>query len=89
MDNGRSEWPRGLTRRSAAARLLEMPEGMDVCVLRVLCVVRSLCEGLITRPEKFYRVWGVVVWDIETSKMRRPWSALGRSATGRITRTEH
>jgi hypothetical protein len=35
-------------------------EGMDVCVL-CLCVVlscvgRGLCDGLITRPEEFYRV---------------------------------
>ena len=41
----RSQWPRGLRRRSAAARLLRSwvripPGGMDVCLLSVLCVVR-------------------------------------------------
>ena len=41
----RSQWPRGLRRRSAAARLLRswvrIPSGgMDVCLLWVLCVVR-------------------------------------------------
>jgi len=42
----RSQWPRGLRRRSAAARLLRSwvrfpPEGgMDICLLWVLCVVR-------------------------------------------------
>jgi hypothetical protein len=33
--------------------------GMDVCLL---CVVRCLCDGLITRPQEFYRVWCVWVW---------------------------
>ena len=41
---------------------------------------RGLCNGLITRPEESYRVWCVVVCDQETSRMRRPWPALGRSA---------
>ena len=41
----RSQWPRGLRRRSAAARLLRLwvrisPGGMEVCLLWVLCVVR-------------------------------------------------
>jgi hypothetical protein len=40
--------------------------GMDVCPLRVLCVLsgRGLCNELITRPEKSYRLWRVVVWDL-------------------------
>jgi len=42
---------------------------------------RGLCDELITRPEESYRLWCVVVCDLETSKMRRPWPALGRSAT--------
>ena len=41
--------------------------GMDVCLLRVLCVVRTLCVGLIILPEESYRLWGVVVCDLETS----------------------
>jgi len=38
---------------------------------------------LMTRPEESYRLWCVVVCDLETSRMRRPWPALGRSATGK------
>jgi len=40
--------------------------GMDVC--RECCVLsrRSLCDGLITRPEGSYRVWCVVEYDLET-----------------------
>jgi len=44
---------------------------------------RGLCDELITRPEESYRLWCVVVCDLETSRMRRPWPALGRSAIGR------
>jgi len=29
---------------------------------------RSLCDELITRPEESYRLWRVVVYDLETSK---------------------
>jgi len=43
---------------------------------------RGLCEELITRPEKSYRLWCVVVCDLEISRMRRSWPALGRRATG-------
>jgi hypothetical protein len=47
---------------------------MDVCLLWVLCVLsgRGLCDELITRPEESYRLWCVVVCDLETSWMRRP-----------------
>jgi hypothetical protein len=38
---------------------------------------RGLCEELITRPKESYRVWCVVVCNLETSRMRRPWPALG------------
>jgi len=34
---------------------------------------RGLCDGLITRPEESYRLWCVVVCDLETSMMMRPW----------------
>jgi hypothetical protein len=34
---------------------------------------RVLCDELITRPEESYRLWCVVVCDLETSWMRRPW----------------
>jgi len=35
----------------------------DCCVLSG----RGLCDGMITRPEEFYRLWRVVVCDQETS----------------------
>jgi hypothetical protein len=41
---------------------------------------RGLCDELITCPEESYRLWCVVVCDLETSWMRRPWPALGRRA---------
>jgi len=41
---------------------------------------RCLCDELITHPEESYRLWCVVVCDLETSRMRRPWPTLGRSA---------
>jgi len=46
------------------------------------CVLsgRGLCDELITRSEESYRLRCVVVCDLETSKMRRPWPALGSSA---------
>jgi hypothetical protein len=47
------------------------------------CVLSGwgLCDELITGPEESYRLWCNVVCDLETSRMRRPWPALGRSAT--------
>ena len=47
---------------------------------------RGLCDELITRPEESYRLCCVVVCDLETSRMRRSWPALGRSATGKNIR---
>jgi len=46
------------------------------------CVLsgRGLCDGPFTRPEESYRLWCVVVCDLETSRMRRPWPAFDRSA---------
>jgi len=48
-------------------------------VLCVCCVLsgRGVCDGLITRPEESYRLWCVVVLDLETSIMRRPWPPRG------------
>ena len=69
-------WPRGLRRRSSAARLLRLrvripPGGMDVCCECCVLSGRGLCDGLITRPEESCRLWRVVVCDQETSKTRR------------------
>jgi len=38
---------------------------------------RGLCDGMIFHPEKPYRMWRVVVCDLETSKMRRLKPATG------------
>ena len=48
---------------------------MDVCLLWVLCVLsgRGLCDELITRSEESYRLWCVVMCDLETSWIRRSW----------------
>jgi hypothetical protein len=32
---------------------------------------RGFCDGLITRPEESYRLWCVIVCDLETSRLRR------------------
>jgi hypothetical protein len=83
----RSQWPRGLRRRSVAARLLRswfrIPPAARRFVCCECCVLSGigLCDELITHPEESYQMWCVVVCDLETSRMRRPWSALGRSAT--------
>ena len=86
----RSQWPRGLRSRPAAARLLRswvrIPPRAWMFVCCEYCVLsgRGLCDELIIRPEESYRLWCVVVCDLETSRMRRPWPALGCSATGEI-----
>jgi len=68
-----SQWPRGLRRRSAAARLLRLrvriPPGMWMSVYCECCVSsgRDLCVGLITSPEESHRLRCVVMCDLETS----------------------
>jgi len=56
---------------------------MFVCCECCVLSGRGLCDELITRPEESYRLWCVAVCDLETSRMRRPWLALGRSATAK------
>jgi len=46
---------------------------------------RGLCDELITRPEESYRLWCVIVCNLKTSRMSRPWPALGRSARKKNT----
>ena len=52
----RSQWPRGLRRRTEAARLLRLwvriPPGAWMFVYGEFCVLsgKGLCDGLITRP---------------------------------------
>jgi len=87
--NSRSQWPRCLRRRSAAAHLLRLwfrilPVSWKfVCCECCVLSGRCLCGELITRPEESYRPLCFVVCDLEASRMRRPWSALDRSATGK------
>ena len=87
----RSQWPRVLRRRSAAARLLglwvRIPPGAWIFVCCECCVLsgRGLCDDLITHPEESYRMWCVVVYDLETSWMRRPWSTGGCRAKNKQT----
>ena len=82
----RSQWSRGLRRRSAATRLLrswvQIPLAAWIFVCCECCVLsgRRLCDELITRLEESYRLWCIIVCDLETSRMR-PWPMLGRSAT--------
>ena len=58
------------------------------CLCCECCVLlgRGLCNELITRPEESYRLWCVVVRDLETSWMRRPWSTVGCRARKKQTR---
>ena len=55
---------------------------MSFCVEWYVLSGRVLCDGLISRPEESYRLWCVVVCDLETTRMRRPWPTLGRGAKG-------
>ena len=70
----RSQWPHGLRRRSAAARLLRSWVRIPPRAWMFVCCVlsgRGLCDGLIIRSEESYRLWRVVVCDHETSQARR------------------
>ena len=90
-----SQCSRGLRRGSAAVRLLSLwvrvPPGALMSVSCKCCVLssRGFCVGLITRPEESYRMFCVVVCDLETSWMWRSWSALGRSVTRKNPSTLH
>ena len=86
-----SQWRCGLRRRSAAARLLRLwvgfPTGAWMSFCYKCCVLsgRGLCVWLIIRTEKSYRLWCVVVWDLETSWIRRSWPTGGCRAKNRQT----
>ena len=66
----RSQWPRSLRCRSAAACLLRLCVRIPPGAWTFVCCElpgRGLCDELITRPEESYRLWCVVVCDLETS----------------------
>ena len=72
MEVSGSQSPRGLRCRSPAARLLiswvRIPLAAWMFVCCDCCVSgRGLCDELITRLEESYRLWRVVVCDLETS----------------------
>jgi hypothetical protein len=46
---------------------------MSVCCECLVLSGRGLCDELITRQEESYRLWCIVVCDLETSWMRMPW----------------
>ena len=83
LGRNRSHRPRGLRSRPAAARLLRswvrIPpgEGMSVCCDCCVLSGRGLSDELFPRPEESYRLWCVVVCDLKTSRMRRPWPTEG------------
>ena len=56
---------------------------MDVCCECCVLSGRGLCDELLTRPEESYRLWCVVVCDLETSWMKRPWPIGGCHATNK------
>ena len=65
--------------RPQAAHLLRswvlIPPGAWIffcCKCRLLSG-RGLCDELITRPEESYRLWCVVVYDLETSRIGAPY----------------
>jgi hypothetical protein len=87
----RIQWPSGMRRsRLLAGVACSNPAGgMCVCLLWMLSVVRwRFLHGPIPRPEVFYWRSYVIVCDLETAKMRRPWPALGCCARER-ERTIH
>jgi len=50
------------------------------CYVSFLC--RGFCDELIACPVESYLLLCVVMCDLELSRKRNPWPALGRSATG-------
>jgi len=82
--------PVPLATRSAAARLTRLRvwlapgAWMSVCCECCVLSGRSLCDELITRPEESYRLWRVVVCDLETSWMRRSWPTEGSCAKKKV-----
>jgi hypothetical protein len=69
MPRSRFQWP------LACWDWVRIPPKAWMCVCCECCVLsgRGLCDELIIRPEESYRLLYVVVCDLETSWMRRPW----------------
>jgi hypothetical protein len=77
-----SQWPSGLWRMSAADHLMglrfRIPPGAWMSV-SYECRVLSWS---IPSAQEFYRLWCVIVCDLETSRMRLPWTAMGCCVRG-------
>ena len=58
---------------------------MYVCCECCVLSGRGLCDELITRLEESYRLWCVVVCDLETSWLRRTWPTGGFRAKNKHT----
>jgi len=60
------------------------PSGALMSVCCECCVLsgRGLSDGSIPCQEESYRLWCIIVCDLEILRMRTPWHTLGRSATG-------
>ena len=74
-----SNWPAGLRRESAATRLVRLrfriPPGFWMLML---CVVQERSLRRADHPSReSYRLRCVIVCDLETSRLRWPWPALG------------
>jgi hypothetical protein len=75
----RSQWPLGLKAWVCGRSWVRIPPVAWTFVFCACYVLsgRGLCDELITRAEESYRLWCVVVCDLETSCMRRPWPTGG------------
>jgi hypothetical protein len=88
----RSQWPRGLRSRSASALPLRVwvriPPGGGHVLLSVVSVVCCQVEGSATGwslVQRSHRLRCVVVCDLETSWMSRPWPTGGSYAENKQT----
>jgi hypothetical protein len=72
---------------STAYRLLGLRVRISTAAWMLVCCEccvlssRGLCDGPIHCPEECYQLWCVIVCDLETSRRRRPWPALGCCAS--------
>ena len=91
---GRSQWPRGLRRRYAAARQLRLwvriprEAWMSVCCECCVLSGRGLCDQLITRREESYRLWCVVVCEPETWRGPGPLGGRGGGCSAKNKQTK-
>ena len=55
----------------------------DFCECCVFSII-GLCNEPLPRPDESYRLSCVIVCDLETSRIWRPWPALGCCARGKL-----